>query len=125
MFTERESRVLHLAPHHDLHGAAAHINLAFGAWGCGDLRLAKAYVKAGLTIARRRKDRHVVEVGTSLANDLRRRKPPPSQAAELDAESAAQLAELSEIVTTQLHSWHGDTWTKKENQAGPLTLGAV
>lgn len=125
VFADCESRILHLSPHYDSHAAAAHINLAFGAWACGDLSLARSYAKAGLAIAKRRRERHVVEVGSELAKSLQLRKAPPSQVQSVDNDSAIQLAMLAEIVTTQLINWHGDTWTKKEEQAGPATLGPV
>jgi tetratricopeptide (TPR) repeat protein len=125
IFAECESRVLHLSLNHDLFSAAAHINLAFGAWALDDFDTATEYAKRGAAIAKKRKDAHVLAVARILLQDLRARKQPLTQRIVPETDAADQLAQLEELVGAHVPAWHGETWWRKEDQAGPLDVGPV
>ncbi|MFL5386892.1 MAG: hypothetical protein ACJ8GN_30735 [Longimicrobiaceae bacterium] len=125
-FARCESRVLHLAPDHPFHAGYAHLNLAFGAWGLGNLELATEYATHGLKIAEQRGDRYDIDVGRRLLVDLEIGTPAPEPIPLTDTEQRAELERLSAIVTENLVSWHGGTWTRKEgDQLGPDDIGPV
>lgn len=124
-FATGEAHVLELSPHYEAHAAAAYVNLAFGARGLGDLRLAEQYVARGIAIAEARGDRLAAQVGRALQREILSGAPGPPPAPPLTGPDAAALDELAEAVADQLASWRGPTWTKKENQFGLATLGRV
>jgi tetratricopeptide (TPR) repeat protein len=125
-FARCESRVLHLAPDNPFHAGYAHLNLAFGAWGLGNLKLATEYAEHGLKIAEQRRDRYDIDVGQRLLVDLEIGTPAPAPIPLTDTEQLAELEQLSTLVTENLVSWHGGTWTRKEgDQLGPDDIGPV
>lgn len=124
-YADAEARVLELSPHYDLYASSAYVNLAFGARGLGDWQLAQQYVERGIAIAEGRGIRLVVQVGRALLREINARESAPPAAPPLQGREARALDELAELVADQLANWRGPTWTKKENQFGLVTLGAV
>jgi tetratricopeptide (TPR) repeat protein len=124
-FATGEAHVLELSPHYEHHAAPAYVNLAFGARGLGEWRLARQYVARGIAIAEARGDRLAAQVGRALLREIKAGAPGPPPAPPLEGPDAEALDELAEAVADQLASWRGPTWTKKENQYGLATLGAV
>ena len=124
-FATGEAHVLELSPHYEHHAAAAYVNLAFGARGLGDRRLAEQYVNRGIAIAEARGDRLAALVGRALLREIQTADPGPPPAPPLEGRDAEALDELAEAVADQLGSWRGPTWTMKEKQSGLATLGAV
>jgi hypothetical protein len=102
------------------------LNLAFGAWGLGNLKLATEYAEHGLKIAEQCGDRYDIDVGQRLLVDLKNGTPAPAPIPLTDTEQRAELEQLSALVTENLVSWHGGTWTRKEgDQLGPDDIGPV
>ena len=122
-----ETRVLALAPHHDLHMAAALINLAFGARALGDWSLAESYARRGILAGEAKGDAVARHVGGELLAEIERREPAPTPARRLHGGSAgpSKVDELVALLADQLAAWRGPTWTRKESQSGVATLGPV
>jgi tetratricopeptide (TPR) repeat protein len=124
-YADAEAHVLRLAPHYELHAAAAFVNLAFGARGLGDWTLAEQYVQRALSLAQPAGMRLVLTIGNALLREIHARDPGPPPAPPPAGKEADRLVVLAEALGDQLAGWRGPTWTKKESQFGPATLGAV
>jgi tetratricopeptide (TPR) repeat protein len=124
-FADAEARVLQLAPHYDLFAPAAFVNLALGARALADWQLAEAYVKRGIAQAEARADNVVLRVARELLAAIVDQVPAPSPAPPLAGEPAERLRLVLESATERLSAWHGETWTRKEQQSGAMTLGSV
>jgi hypothetical protein len=116
---------LELSPHYEPHASFAYVNLAFGARGLGDWELAHHYVSRGIALAEKYGLRLDMQVGRALMREIKAFDPGPSAVLPLKGRDAEELAELADLVADLLTSWRGPTWTKKENQFGLATLGAV
>jgi tetratricopeptide (TPR) repeat protein len=124
-YAAAEQVVLSLAPHHPEYAAAGMLNLAWGAFGLGDVQLAKSYAGRGMVLAKGRGDRQTFRLLKELMDDIEVLKSAPPPAPRLIGEPAAQLAQLAETLKQRLGAWRSHTWTKKESQSGVLTLGPV
>lgn len=124
-YADAEARVLQLAPHYDLFAPAAYVNLAFGAHALGDWDLAEVYVRRGVELAEPRGDKAVVRVGQELLAAIIGRLAPPSPAPPIVGEPATRLEDVLSTATERLSAWHAGTWSKKEGQAGIMSLGPV
>lgn len=124
-FAQAESRVLALAPHHEVHASAALLNLAFGARALGHWTLAEQYAKKGVKLAKARRHKHVLQVGKELLAAIRRRTEPPAPVPLQEGAPAQVLGKVEDFVRKHLRGWRATTWTRKENQSGVATLGRV
>lgn len=125
-FSRCEARVLALAPDHGFHAGFGYVNLAFGAWGLGNTHRAREYAMRGIALGRERGDAYDVEIGEQLLADLDQGKTAPQPVPMSDPEQLEVIARLSAIVTRNVISWHGGTWTRKEgDQLGPNDVGPV
>lgn len=124
-YSVAEELVLRLSRDHDLHADVALVNLAVGARCLGDWLRAHAHAEAGLQLARDRGHVYVASVAQQQLEDIENRTPCPAPASPMVGRRRDEHQRLLATLKTEMSSWRSRTWTRKEAQSGPHSLGPV
>ena len=124
-YADAENRVLQLAPHYDLHAPFAFVNLGFGAHAMGLWDLAGEYARRAVELAAEKNRKYDLKMARVLQRLIRSKTPAIEPAPPLQGEPAAKLFKMTSVIAKELSSWRGETWTRKEGQAGAWAMGPI